>query len=172
MAKTGQGSGGAVGSGVTVRPMRGDSAEIAAVVALIRDSFADYVDRLDPPPSAVRETAESIAALQGREFGLVAEADGAVVGCLFLQRREGGDIYIARVAVTRAHRRGGVGRALMTAAEAEARRLGGARLTLGVRLALDDNRRFFASLGFVEGALHAHPGYDRPTWVEMTKAIG
>lgn len=168
MAKTRQGGGGAV----TVRPMRDDAAEVAAVVALIRDAFADYADRLDPPASAVRETAESIAALLGREQGLVAEAGGAAVGCLFLQRRERGDIYVGRVAVARAHRRGGVGRALMAAAEAEARRLGGARLTLGVRLALDGNRRFFASLGFVEGALHAHPGYDKPTWVEMTKAIG
>ncbi|MGL4960118.1 MAG: GNAT family N-acetyltransferase [Inquilinus sp.] len=167
MAKTRQGGGGAV----TVRPMRDDAAEIAAVVVLIRGAFADYADRLDPPPSAVRETAESIAVLLGREHGLVAEAGGAAVGCLFLQRREGGDIYVGRVAVACAHRRGGVGRALMAAAEAEARRLGGARLTLGVRLALDGNRRFFASLGFVEGALHAHPGYDKPTWVEMMKAI-
>jgi GNAT superfamily N-acetyltransferase len=172
MAKTGQGSGAAAGAGVTVRPMRSDSAEIAAVVALIRDSFADYADRLDPPPSAVKETAETIAALQGRELGLVAEAGGAVVGCLFLQRREHGDIYVGRVTVAREHRRGGVGRALMAAAEAKARRLGGARLTLGVRLALDGNRRFFQSLGFVEGAVRAHPGYDKPTWVEMTKAIG
>jgi ribosomal protein S18 acetylase RimI-like enzyme len=172
MAKTRQGGGGAVGSGVTVRPMRGDSAEIVAVVALIRGAFADYLDRLDPPSSAVRETPESIAELLGREHGLVAEAGGAAVGCLFLQRREDGDIYIGRVAVARAHRRDGVGRALMAAAEAEARRLGGARLTLGVRLALDGNRRFFASLGFVEGALHTHPGYDRPTWVEMMKLLG
>ncbi|WP_225767418.1 GNAT family N-acetyltransferase [Inquilinus sp. Marseille-Q2685] len=169
MAKTGQGGGGVA---VTVRPMRGDAVEIAAVVALIRGAFADYIDRLDPPPSAVRETAESVAALLDREHGLVAEVGGAAVGCLFLQRRDGGDIYIGRVAVARAHRRGGVGRALMAAAEAEARRLGGGRLTLGVRLALDGNRRFFASLGFAEGALHAHPGYDRPTWLEMTKAIG
>ncbi|MDR6287877.1 GNAT superfamily N-acetyltransferase [Inquilinus ginsengisoli] len=92
-------------------------------------------------------------------------------GCLFLQRRERGDIYVGRVAVAGAHCCGGVGRALMAAAEDEAR-LGGARLTLGVRLALDGNRRFFRSLGFTDGALHAHPGYDRPTWVEMTKAIG
>jgi len=168
MAKTGQGG----GADVTVRPMRHDAAEIAAVVALIRDAFADYLDRLDPPPGAVNETAESIGTLLGREHGLVAEVGGAAVGCLFLHRREDGDIYVGRVAVARAHRRGGVGRALLAAAEAEARRLGGARLTLGVRLALDGNRRFFASLGFAEGALHAHPGYDKPTWVEMTKTIG
>jgi ribosomal protein S18 acetylase RimI-like enzyme len=162
----------APGRRLMVRPMRSDATEIDAVVALIRGAFADYVDRLDPPPSAVRETAETIAGLLGSEQGLVAERTGATVGCLFLQRRERGDIYIGRVAVAAEHRRGGVGRALMAAAEAEGRRLGGARLTLGVRLALDGNRRFFKSLGFTEGALHAHPGYDRPTWVEMIKGLG
>ncbi|MGK9164757.1 GNAT family N-acetyltransferase [Inquilinus limosus] len=170
MAKAGQGSG-ATEAGLTVRPMRRDSHEIAAVAALIRGAFAEHVGRLDPPPGAVRETAESIAALLGREQGLVAEAGGAAVGCLFLQRRDGGDIYVGRVAVAPEYRHVGVGRALMTAAEAEARRLGGSRLTLGVRLALDGNRRFFASLGFAEGALHAHPGYDKPTWIEMTKPL-
>lgn len=171
MAKTGQGGGVTAEAVVTVRPMRGDAAEVAAVVALIRGAFAEYAGRLDPPPSAVRETPGSIAALLGRERGLVAETGGIAVGCLFLQRRDRGAIYVGRVAVARAHRGTGVGRALMAAAEDEARRLGGARLTLGVRLALDGNRRFFGSLGFVEGALHAHPGYDRPTWVEMTKAL-
>jgi GNAT superfamily N-acetyltransferase len=172
MAKEGRGDGEAAQSGVTVRPMRGDAAEVAAVVALIHGAFADYVGRLDPPPSAVNETAESIAVLLGREQGLVAEAGGVPVGCLFLQRREGRDLYAGRVAVAGGHRRSGVGRALMAAAEDEARRLGAARLTLGVRLALDGNRRFFASLGFTEGALHAHSGYDKPTWVEMTKVLG
>ncbi|MGK9230991.1 GNAT family N-acetyltransferase [Inquilinus limosus] len=172
MIEAGQAEAVVAETGLTVRPMRRDAGEAAAVAALIRGAFADYVGRLDPPPSAVRETAESVAELLGREQGLVAEAGGTVVGCLFLQRREGGDIYVGRVAVAPEHRRAGVGRALMAAAEAEARRLGGARLMLGVRLALDGNRRFFASLGFAEGALHAHPGYDRPTWVEMTKQLG
>ncbi|WP_343714132.1 GNAT family N-acetyltransferase [Inquilinus sp.] len=172
MAMLLQGRGDVPGLGLAVRPMRDDAAEVAAVVALIRGAFAEHVGRLDPPPGAIGETVESITALLGRESGLVAEAGGAMVGCLFLQRREGGDVYVGRVAVARAHRGTGVGRALMAEAEAEARRLGAARLTLGVRLALDGNRRFFASLGFVEGALHAHPGYDRPTWVEMTKALG
>jgi GNAT superfamily N-acetyltransferase len=173
MAKRGQGGDETTKSGLTVRPMRRDAAEIAAVVALVRGAFAGYVGRLDPPPSAVGETPESIAELLGREHGLVAEAgDGIAVGCLFLQRRERGDVYVGRVAVAAGHRRSGVGRALMAAAEDEARRLGGVRLTLGVRLALDGNRRFFASLGFTEGALHAHPGYDRPTWIEMAKPLG
>ena len=172
MAKEGRGGGGMAAAGVTVRPMRGDAAEIAAVAALIRGAFAEYLDRLDPPPSAVNETAESIAALLGREQGLVAEADGVLAGCLFLQRREGGDLYVGRVAVAREHRRSGVGQALMAAAEDEARRRGAARLTLGVRLALDGNRRFFASFGFTEGAPHTHPGYDKPTWVEMVKVLG
>lgn len=172
MAKSRRRVGGMAVTGLTVRPMRRDAAEIAAVVELIRGAFANYADRLDPPPSAVRETAESITALLQQGQGLIAEADGGPVGCLLLQRRKRGDIYVGRVAVAASHRRAGIGRALMAAAESEARRLGGMRLTLGVRLVLDGNGRFFKALGFAEGALHAHPGHDRPTWVEMTKPIG
>ena len=78
MAKLLQGRGDVAGAGLAVRPMRGDAAEIAAVVALIRGAFADYAGRLDPPPSAVRETAETIAELLGRERGLVAAAPAAM----------------------------------------------------------------------------------------------
>jgi hypothetical protein len=45
------------------------------------------------------------------------------------------------------------------------------RLHLGTRLVLADNRRLFASCGFVEIARHAHPGYAAPTWVEMEKRL-
>jgi hypothetical protein len=42
---------------------------------------------------------------------------------------------------------------------------------LGTRLVLTDNRLLFASCGFVEVALHAHPGYAAPTSVEMEKRL-
>jgi hypothetical protein len=44
-------------------------------------------------------------------------------------------------------------------------------MRLGVRLALDDNRRFFASCGFVETTLHRHEGFDEPTSVMMERRL-
>ena len=59
----------------------------------------------------------------------------------------------------------------MAAAEDEGRRQGVRRLWLSTRLAMTANRRLFASLGFAEAAQHAHPGYHRPTFVDMEKPM-
>jgi hypothetical protein len=61
---------------------------------------------------------------------------------------------------------------MMAWTEAEARRRGLAGLTVGVRLALPGNRAFFGSLGYEVIAEHSHAGYDRPTWVAMSKRLG
>ena len=45
------------------------------------------------------------------------------------------------------------------------------RVHLEVRLALAGNRRLFRRAGFVEGATHAHPGFDRPTYVSAEKRL-
>ncbi len=62
-------------------------------------------------------------------------------------------------------------RALMDEAEREARRRGLTRMTLGVRLALEDNRRLFASCGFEETTLHRHEGFSEPTWGTMERRL-
>jgi GNAT superfamily N-acetyltransferase len=65
-----------------------------------------------------------------------------------------------------------VARALVAAAEAEARRRGLPRLLLATRLAFTANRRLFASCGFHETTLHSHPGFSEPTFVDMEKPLG
>jgi len=62
-------------------------------------------------------------------------------------------------------------RALMDEAEREARRRGLTRMTLGVRLALEDNRRRFASCGFEETTLHRREGFSEPTWGTMERRL-
>ena len=84
---------------------------------------------------------------------------------------EDGGVYLGRLAVSPAWRRRGVARALVGAAEAEARARRLPRLLLGTRLVLDGNRRLFAGLGFRETALRSHPGHDEPTTVRMEKAL-
>jgi hypothetical protein len=44
-------------------------------------------------------------------------------------------------------------------------------MRLGARLALEDNRRFFASCGFTETSLHHHDGFSEPTWVMMERRL-
>ena len=62
-------------------------------------------------------------------------------------------------------------RAVVGAAEEEARARRLPRMLLGTRLVLAGNRRLFAGLGFRETGFETHPGYDAPTSVRMEKAL-
>jgi GNAT superfamily N-acetyltransferase len=116
---------------------------------------------VQPPPGALRETPASILEHLARGGGAVAELDGALVGAVLWEAQEGA-LDFGRLSVDPACRRRGIARALIEAAEREARRQGLPRLTLGVRLALPDNRRLFASCGFVETTRHRHEGFREP----------
>ncbi len=143
-------------------------ADAAALAALIRLAFSRQTVATDPLPSALKETAETIA----RHFaegggGVLAEGPAA---CLLWSETDGG-LYIGRVSVHPDARGRGLARRMLAAAEAEARARNLPRLHLSTRLVLLDNRRLFAACGFVETAEHAHPGYAHPTFVDMEKRL-
>ena len=167
-------------------------ADAAGIAELIRLAFATQSRPTNPPPSALRETAATITEHLRSGGGAVAEAGGAVaeaggavaeaggavaeagnvlVGAVLWNEDEGA-LYVGRLSVHPAHRRKGIARALIDAAERAARRQGFSRLTLGTRLVLEDNRRLFASCGFVETGLHSHDGFTEPTWVSMELRLG
>ncbi len=148
-----------------IRPI--ETADAATAAALIRAAFGAIPEPLDPAPSALRETGASILAHLAHGGGAVVEQAG-IVACV-LWSEQGGGLYLGRLAVASHCRNRGFAAQLVSAAEAEARRLGLPRLHLGVRLALPGNRRLFARLGFVETALHAHDGYANPTWAAAEK---
>ncbi len=163
-----------------------------AVAELIRRAFGSIPATVVPRPSALQVTGATIAAhLAAGGGGLVA------LGCaclLWAERRAGtglaateqptlsphpalcrrereGVLQLSRLAVAPEHRRQGLARALLEAAEAEARRRGLPTLALSTRLALHGNRALFAGYGFIETARHAHPGFDHPTSVDMEKRL-
>jgi predicted N-acetyltransferase YhbS len=152
----------------SIRPA--DASDAAAIAELIRLAFATQSRQTDPPPSALKETAASILEHLGDGGGAVIDDGGVIVGAVLWNEEEGG-LYIGRLSVHPGHRRRGIASALMQEAEREARRRGLARLWLGVRLVLDDNRRFFAAHGFTETTLHHHEGFAEPTWVTMERHL-
>jgi GNAT superfamily N-acetyltransferase len=161
--------GGTPPANVALRPAA--VADAAVVATLVRAAFAAQPVPVAPPPSALRETVESVAAHLQAGGGAVAEAERAIVGALLWAERDG-SLYLRRLAVDPAWRRRGVARALLAAAEAEARRRGLGRLRLSTRLVLAGNRRLFAAVGFRETALGRHEGFAEPTYVEMERDLG
>ena len=150
-----------------LRPLTVADAE--PVAALIRQAFASLSAPVDPPPSALRETGANIAAiLANGGGGAGAEIDGTLVAACIWQPKNGG-LYFGRLSVAQSARGRGLAKALLAAAEAEARRRALPKLLLSTRLALTDNRRLFAAAGFTEVAYQAHPGYVEPTFVDMEK---
>ncbi len=143
-------------------------ADAAATAALIRTSFAGQA--VDPPASAARETAASIAAALAEGGGFGVERDGALLGVVLWQPDQGG-MYLGRLAVAATARGQGLAPRLLAAVEAEARRRGLPRVHLKVRLPLLGNRRLFRRCGFVETTLHAHEGHDQPTYCVMEKLL-
>lgn len=151
-----------------IRAARPEEAE--AIVALIQRAFGQYRGKLRPESGALQETPETIRAAMKADTILLAERAGRVLGCVSVRRKDGHG-YAGRLAVEPMERGIGVGRALMAAAEAEARRMGMDRLRIDVRLKLTENRAFFRALGFAEGAERCHPGFRDPTYVEMEKTL-
>jgi ribosomal protein S18 acetylase RimI-like enzyme len=154
---------------VAFRPLGPADSAIAA--ELIRVAFATQAERTDPPSSALRESALSVAdKFAAGGGGVAALIGGAIVG-LALWREKDGALHIGRLSVLAAWRGRGIGRALIDRGEREARRRGLTRLSLNVRLALDDNQRLFAACGFRRVGVASHPGYAEPTLAIMEKPI-
>lgn len=153
---------------LVIRAARADEAE--AVVALIQRAFGEYRGKLRPESGALLETPETLKAAMKTGTILLAERAGRILGCVSVRRKDD-CAYAGRLAVEPMERGIGVGRALLTAAEAVARQMGTDRLRVDVRLKLRDNRAFFRALGFVEGAERCHPGFSTPTYVELEKTL-
>ena len=146
------------------------AADAAVIAGLIRRAFAAQPRPTNPPSSALKETAATITAHLARGGGAVLERDARVVGAV-LWEVEDGALYISRVSVDPDYRRLGIARALIDEAEREARRRGLSRMTLGVRLELEENRQLFRSCGFEDFESRRHEGYTEPTWVLMERRL-
>ena len=129
--------------GFTVR--RWSAAErLDEIMAMIHASFAEF----QPPSGVLSETVADLAKRQRDGLVLVAQAGDDLIGSVFAAPKDNA-LYLTRMAVLPAWRKRGVGHALMQAAEAEARALGLARLSLRVRQTLPANRAYFEGQGFL-----------------------
>jgi GNAT superfamily N-acetyltransferase len=142
-----------------------------ALLALILASFAYMHPRIDPPSSALRLTPASLREKAKDEKAYAAVEDGHLLGCISCKPEPPDCLYIGKLAVAPEAQGMGVGRRLLEAAVDYAIEHGLTSLRLETRIELEENHRVFARWGFVQTAEGVHPGFTRPTYVEMRKAI-
>ncbi|NNU81215.1 GNAT family N-acetyltransferase [Halovulum dunhuangense] len=151
-------------------PARADFAEWPALLDLLRRSFAYMEGRVDPPSSLGRMDAECLRGLAAAG-DLVLSRDGSqVVGCAFCTPKPTA-LYIGKVATDAAHRRRGIARALMAAADDIARGRGLPALELQVRIELHEVQAAYDAMGFMQVGTASHPGYDRPTSLILRRSL-
>lgn len=135
-----------------------DDSRRGDILALVHLAFG----ALTPPSGALNETLDDVAARFKAGPVLIAEADGQLAGSLYCALK-GDGLYLTRMAVRPDRQKQGIGRALLNAAETEARALGAQKLTLRVRTNLPENRAYFERAGFRvtgQGQDHGRPPYD------------
>lgn len=142
-----------------------------ALLSLIMAAFAYMETRIDPPSSAHRLTPETVKQKAQDEICFLATDGDALIGCLFCKPEPPGHLYVGKLAVSPSAQGKGYGRALLDAAEAEARALALPALRLETRIELTENHRRFEAYGFRKSAERSHPGYDRVTFIEMIKPL-
>lgn len=142
-----------------IRPAEG-AADIAAAHRLIL-AYAHWLERDHGISLAFQGIADELAALPGKYAPpdgalLLAEAEGAAVGCVALRPHEPGTCEIKRLFVSPAGRGQRLGRRLAEAILAEARRLGYARAILDTAPFMAAAGALYQTLGFRETAPYYH----------------
>jgi len=147
-----------------------DFDDYAALHRLLTGAFATMAGRIDPPSSLTRLTEAGLRAKAAKEDLFVIRRQGIPVACLFGAARAN-CYYIGKLAVAAAQQQRGLARALVEAAETQARALDLPALELQTRVELTENHAAFTRLGFRQIAATAHPGYERPTSLTFRRAV-
>jgi ribosomal protein S18 acetylase RimI-like enzyme len=152
----------------TLRPLRED--EYADWLARTKEGYAEsMIVAGGVPEDVARKKAEHDHAsllpdgLATKDHFIYAvEADGQVVGSLWLANRDGGDLgaslFVYALAIDEAHRGRGFGRDAMQLAEGVAREQGLGSVTLNVFGGNAVARGLYTSLGYEEQAVFMRKG--------------
>lgn len=146
----------------------GSDAELAGVLALLVEAFADMEGVIDPPSSLARLGIADLRAeaTKGRLWAIFP----GPAACMVLTPRPD-TLYLGKLAVAAAHRGGGLARVMVELAVQRARTLDLPSVTLQTRIELTANQALFQHLGFIEIARTAHAGYARPTSITYRRAV-
>ena len=134
-------------------------ADATRVRAIAQAAYAEFVPVIGREPAPmIADFDAQIAA--GEVEVYVSEADGRVNGYIVCYPR-GDHLMVENVAVEPATQGGGIGRALLAFAEAEARRHRLTAIELYTHAKMTRNLAFYPRLGFVETGRRREDGFDR-----------
>jgi ribosomal protein S18 acetylase RimI-like enzyme len=150
-------------SEVSLRP--GTPADAQRLTELVQAAYGHYVERLDGPPRPMTDDYNEVVRAQPVT---VAERGDQVIGLIVLGIDDEG-FFIDNVAVDPADQGGGVGRALLEHAEAEARRAGFDSIYLYTHEKLVENLALYSRIGYVEYDRRLH---GEATLVYLRKSLG
>ena len=137
----------------SVRAARPEDA--AAIRDLVRASYARYIERIGKEPAPMLE---DYAALIGAGEVWVSVEGKEVFGVLVM-RPAGDHLFVDNVAVAPDHQGKGLGRELMTFAEARVRKDGLPEIRLYTNEKMHENVAVYAKLGFEETGRRLDGGY-------------
>jgi GNAT superfamily N-acetyltransferase len=140
------------------------TADVEAVRHVVDAAYGHYVARIGKPPGPMLDDyAKRIA----DRTAWVLEDDGRIAGILVLEQGQSG-LLLDNIAVMPDRQGKGFGSALISFAEAEARRLGFGEIHLYTHALMTENIALYRRIGFVETHRGSEKGYDR---VYMTKRL-
>jgi len=143
-----------------------DPFDWAALLTLLRRSFAYMDGRIDPPSSLNKLDEVELAAIsKDAEIWVIHSGCEPIVTLTLTPKKN--HLYLGKLAVSPDHRGQGFARKLVDHARARAISLGFDQLRLQTRIELVENHATFAKLGFHKFSEDAHPGYDRVTEITM-----
>ena len=145
--------------------------DVPVLLKLIHTAFEEYRGQLDPPSGAHSDTARLLNLYLQVERALIAEVGGEPAGCVFYHISDR-SLYMHRLSVPPDWRRQGVGAALVAAVEHQARDYFMDWVTLGVRVTLPANRRFYEKRDYQVYEFASHRGYKQITFARMRKWVG
>jgi len=132
---------------MTLAPRAAGEADVPAIVALVNAAFAverAFVDR-------DRTDAHEISGMMTRgSFFVVDDDEDGLLAAMYLERRGSDRVYLAMLSIQPSKQRHGLGRAMMAAAEAQARAWGAAAIDIRILNLRTELPPFYLALGFVE----------------------
>ena len=133
-------------------------ADLDAICACAEAAYARYIPRIGRRPAPM--DAGYAALIAARHAWVACDGDGAVQGYTTFWQ-SGDHLYLDAIAVLPRAAGLGVGRALMTQAEAVARTLGLPEIRLYTNAAMTENLTLYPYLGFNQTDRRIDDGFDR-----------